>query len=629
MFCTACGTANSSLAERCATCATPFPTAGRGPRRRQAAVVASPSNVGSDREANPLVGGVRPGALSRPRWRSTAGSGRRLRAVYVATLVMLLAASVALGARYRAEEAERARWYARGTDAAAAGHPAVALAAYASAAGYRDAEARRAAILAPYQEAVEQGQEALDAERYDEAIAALKRVARDLPADQQARTLLEQARAGREADLLRQVDTAEVKRDWLAAEQALTALVAVAPDDALIERLAAIRREHAPITFTRDGALYLAGPNGDDERLLADVGFASWQVWSPDRTRIAFLVADQTDPASLAGALYVVDTTGGTPIKFADDVLLRWWPAWSPDGTQIAYSSIAAFDITRFEGTIGVRVVDTRTGVETDLTGGRFAYAGPPTWSPTGDRLAFVKREIDATDADEGRGVRFGNGDVHVMTMATGETHSVTGGYLPDAFRVAWSPTGERLLVLTLEASAAYGTELSSVHLLDLTTGDLTPASGRDTDAAMPVWSPDGTRFAYVESSVRVRIRTLGGEEIWIDAPGPLAGHLTWSPDGGALLAASSNAWTPSTIINVAEKRADQAFPLDHDSVQPSGVAAPPQWSPANPSPPPAAPTISGTALDPEQADGGFLAGGTGPGPEGRGAIGGQATREG
>ncbi len=544
---------------------------------------------------------------------------------------MLLGVSAAFGAEYRAEQAERARWYACADEAAATGHPAVALAAYASAAGYRDAEARRADILAPYQDAVRQGRAALDAQRYDEAITLLTPVARDLPADQEARTLLEQARAGRDADLRRRVDVAEAQRDWLGAERALAALVAVAPDDALVDRLAAIRREHAPIVFTRDGSVYLAGPDGNDERLLASTGFAAWPVWSPDRSRIAFVAADRTDPSSLAGALYVVGSDGTGLTKFADRVLLRWWPAWSPDGTKIAYSSLAAFDENLFEGRISARVVDTSTGIETDLTGGRFAYAGPPTWSPGGDRLAFVSRGLDRTEVDEdsGRGARFGDGDVQVMTLATGETHSVTSGRLPDAFRLAWSPVGERLLVLALQANAGYGSELSSVHLLDLSTGDLTPVSANDTDAEMPAWSPDGTSFAYVENGIQVRIRTLGTGEIWIDAPGPLAGHLTWSPDGRALLAASADTWTPSTIIDVVGKSTDEVFPRDHDSVQLSGMAAPPQWSPINPSPPPASPTISGTALDPERDQSGLPGAAAEPGQGGRGGIRGRAGQAG
>lgn len=600
MFCTTCGTANPSPADRCTVCAEPFPS--------------PPADLARPRTANPPPGtgwfgrrggsGLQGERVDLPLRHERRGWPRphgRVQAVYALTVVALLVASGAFGARYRSEQADRATWYGQAEQAAALGHPAAALAAYAAAGDYRDAEEQASALLAPYQEALRRGRAALDAGRYDEATEILVPVARDLPANEQARTWLEQARSSREADLLRRADAAVAERDWLGAERALETLLALAPDGATADRLTMIRREHAPITFTRDGALYLAGPNGEDERLLADPGLATWPVWSPDRTRIAFIVADPTDPSSLSGTLYVVGTDGRGLTKFAEQVLLRWWPAWSPDGTRIAYSSVEAFDSTRFEGTIGVRVLDTRTGIETDLTGDRFAYAGPPTWSPAGDRLAFVKREIDATEADEGRGVRFGDGDVLVMTLATGATTNLTSGRLPEVFRVAWSPRDEHLLVLAQQASAGVNADLSSAHLLDVITGDLTQVSDVGTDAGMPAWSPDGARFAYVENGIRVRVRTLQGEAMTLDAAGTLGGFLSWSPDGGALLAASADAVAPSTIIDLTQGTTARTFPLDHDMAQGSGVAAPPQWTPVILSPPAVPPTTSGTALDPAQ----------------------------
>src|SRR5687767_7248412 len=144
MFCTACAAPNPIAAPRCARCG---------------------SRLGRDGAA-------------------AVGRGGRRRWALLLVAVPPLAA-LAVGAGYRqATRADLADAYARAGAAAAAGRFEEALDAYAAAGDYGDAAARRAALdarLQPQRSAYLAGVAALDAGRYDQAVAALLPVVRDLP----------------------------------------------------------------------------------------------------------------------------------------------------------------------------------------------------------------------------------------------------------------------------------------------------------------------------------------------------------------------------------------------------------------------------------------------------------------
>ena len=569
MFCTVCAAANPIAAVHCHGC-------GRRLLQPDAGV----------------RGGDRP----------TRGTATLL---VLAPLVVLLA----LGAGYhRAEQAELASSYARGAAAEAAGRYPEALDAFAAAAGYRDAAARRAAlatVLAPAQEGYLRGARALGAGDHDAAIAALLPVVRQLPRYQDAADLLNEARRLRAADLLRQADAAEARRDWLAAERALSALLAAdrpsgAPADSpLAARLAALRRHHAPLVLARGHALYLIGPDGADERLLTSEVPVARPVWSPDRTRIAFIAGNPNDPHT-AAALYVIGSDGTGLAMLTGAVHPNAVPAWSPDGTRIAYTSVARWHLRREQGLLTVHVVDVATGVDTDVTGSTRRHAMTPTWSPTGDRLAFVSRRLPTRAALPATG---GPGDVYVLNLATGDIADLTEERVPDVLRVAWSPTDERLLLYARTSGVNAGTASTTarIYTLGADDGELdVVAAGIEalTAASIPAWAPDGERFAYVSGMNTLVIQERGGQETRVEARSYLSGALSWSPDGRALLAVAADPDQPSAIVELGDDGPSLSdLPVTYDADWPTGT---PQWSPPIPARLPAAESIGGTALDPD-----------------------------
>jgi hypothetical protein len=306
-FCTCCGGQNPGPAARCDGCGT-------------VAAVRAAQPAGGDHGGGP-------------------GSARL--ALLAAPLLLL---AVVIGGSLVAERTERRGRYLAAEAALAAGQYADADAAFASAAGYRDAVARRAALAAaraPVAAARADAVAALAAGRYEAAIAALLPVARRFPGDGDVAPLLAEARALHRDDLAREASAAEARRDWLAAERALAALVAAdpaAPEPAA--RLGAVRREHAPLVVARDRALWLVDPASAEARLLTDAVPAARPVWSPDRTKVAFISAPD-EGGRAAAALYVIAADGSGLRQLSASVHPSALPAWSPEGGRIAYTSVA------------------------------------------------------------------------------------------------------------------------------------------------------------------------------------------------------------------------------------------------------------------------------------------------
>jgi Tol biopolymer transport system component len=503
--------------------------------------------------------------------------------------------------RYRSDRAAQAVAYERAAAAESAGRLDEAIVAYGEARGYRDADERQAAAraaLAPYRAAYLDGVAALESGRYEEAITLLVPVVRDLPDYEDAAIRLEEAREQRRLALLKRAEVAEARGDWLAAEQALTQLLTEDPDDPeLTARLNALRRDHAPIAFTRDHQLYLIGPDQNDERLVTDEVPASWPIWSPDRTQLAFIAQGQG--TSTQSRLFVVNADGSGLRELAQHLwTVALWPAWSPDGTRIAFSSQETFDGPRGRALYSVRVVDVATGQITNLTGDYLSFASSPTWSPSGDRVAVLGLEDRPQPVDAAGGVS--GLEIFVLNLTTGELRNVGQQRFGDATYLTWSPVEDRLLIYG-ERGATYRSQASAtIKLLDLTTDTVTNINVDSQVVWVPFWSPDGNRIAYVEGDTVIRVRSARGRgETWINVPSQIIGLLSWSPDGSALLVAAYNPQQSSYLIPLPLEGGlgdEVSLSIVYDVVGPN--AGPPVWSPIQPSEAIRPASVAGTAWD-------------------------------
>src|SRR5215207_4442576 len=559
-------------------------------RRTMTFCTACASPISTSNQSCPTCGALHPPALAlqSPGFlgRAPAKQSIFMRLLYLAPVLLLLAVAGGLVQRYTAQQQWLASAYAAAQDAARAGDIVAAREGFMAIVGYRDAADRAREIeirLEPLEASYLDGLQAIERGDYAAAVELLAPVAEQAPALRDTVTRLEDARRLLAADLRRDVDAAETVRDWPAAERTLRDLVALdTADDGSRLRLGLMQREHGPVLLGNDRALWLVAPDGSEPRQLTDAVHVIWPVWSPDRSQIAFLAPDPDDPMGNV-SLYRIAVDGSTPERLVDGVSAHAPPSWSPDGTRIAYTSFAGYDPIYESGAISVRVLDVETGEETDLTGAEYSLAFNPSWSPDGSELAFIVKH-------QGLGERpqHSPGDVMVANLAEPRKdgfENLTNGEVRDVWSASWSPRGDELLLYSLFGQTWYEPPSTSIRVLNRVTGEVDQIAGIEDRPTMPVWSPDGTRFAFTSEELSIVVANSSGTQHEIEADAALSGEITWSPDGQALLLAPWDADTSSTLVELtAAEPVVSSVRFEFDASPP--FISPPQWAPSVALPP-------------------------------------------
>lgn len=115
---------------------------------------------------------------------------------------------------------------------------------------------------------------------------------------------------------------------------------------------------------------------------LASVGTP--YIWSPDGLQLAYS-HDDSDDASLDLVTINVDGTNPTTILDTEDT--AYFQAWSPDGSKIAYT---LFDETGFGEVYTIKPDGSDNFQVSHTSSGIFVYIGASTWSQDSTRLVFV-----------------------------------------------------------------------------------------------------------------------------------------------------------------------------------------------------------------------------------------------
>lgn len=184
---------------------------------------------------------------------------------------------------------------------------------------------------------------------------------------------------------------------------------------------------------------------------------------SPDGTRVAFESDRDGNPE-----IYVVVLATGAVQRLTDNPARDGAPAWSPDGRRLAFTSDRD---NRAAADVYIMNADG-TGVQR-VTSDRANWA--PQFSPDGGRLAV---QVDT--------------DVHVFDLAGGGERRLTSG-ADNGMNPTWSPDGQRLAFVTTRNRKL------EIFTMNADGSDQTLlVSMAGAEVLDPRWSPDGAHIAFV-----------------------------------------------------------------------------------------------------------------------------------
>jgi TolB protein len=324
--------------------------------------------------------------------------------------------------------------------------------------------------------------------------------------------------------------------------------------------------------------LWVVDADGSGLRELTDFPTAGPR-WSPDGTELAFvgwtngLGWDIGFIGANGTGLHWLPTTPGTAIT--EGAL----PSWSPDGEELVFFRVragaedlvlvgadgsGARTVTTDANTAGRGLSDLQwlpsgeigflepssghvelirpdgTGLQTvadDVT-------SPVAWSPTGDRLAFVRNPNTKVSRRE-LVVEPLNGPERVLSLPgllARVWNQLSGG-------PAWSPSGESLYVAG--TVAPHDSELFSITPQG---GDLRQLTRDNVNDIDPAWSPDGRRIAFARQVIDFDRYPSSLYEM--DADGSHLRRLTKSGFD------SSPSWAPDNVHLVFARRDRSAFEI-------------------------------------------------------------------
>ena len=240
---------------------------------------------------------------------------------------------------------------------------------------------------------------------------------------------------------------------------------------------------------------------------------------SPDGRHIAF---------TALGNIWLLTVGDPNPVQLTHDNFINVDPTWSRDGKWLSYISDR-----RGTGTMDLYIRNMETGAERRLTQTDEDLM-QPAFAPDGKSIAVFMR-----DSSDWHGAT-----LHFVDVQTGAVKKAFDAlFLPSV--PSWSPDGRKISVLALRVySNRFRKGDNAFFTIDLATGKghfTSPEPERSVSSRSqfgPIWSPDGTRIAYVFEGL-LWTAAVDGDANLIEPPVQLsrdyASYASWSGDSRSM----------------------------------------------------------------------------------------------